>query len=99
MKKETKDTLISFGIAIILFSVFIGLLLMMGCTSQPTQTSVYNPNNVTNNHLVIKWAEGYMIQGVSGSSGTITKIFIPEDNVTCYTFDNYEGGGISCLAS
>lgn len=30
------------------------------------------------------------------NNGRIVKV-IPEDNVTCYVFDNYYGGGISCM--
>jgi len=97
MKKETKDSLISLGIALLVFSLFLGFLLIMGCAStQPGHYNVYN-SNVT--HLTVIWAEGYSVNSMDGSGGTIAKIFIPEDNTTCYTFDNYEGGGISCLAN
>lgn len=96
MKKETKETLISFGIAVIIFSVFLGFLLVMGCATTKTQLpDIYTQN--TTEHLIVIWADGYGEYGNS-NSGTIAKIFIPEDNVTCYTFDNYNGGGISCLA-
>ncbi len=98
MKKETKDSLISLGIALVIFSLFLGFLLIMGCAStQPTQYNVYNSNDT---HLTLIWAEGYGVSGnYGGNAGNIAKLFIPEDNVTCYTFDNYNGGGISCLAN
>jgi hypothetical protein len=99
MKKETKDSIISFGIALVIFSLFLGFLLIMGCASTPLPKN-YNVYNSNDTHLIIVWAEHYSVTGdYSGSSGTIAKLFIPEDNTTCYTFDNYEGGGISCLAN
>jgi hypothetical protein len=101
MKKETKDSLISLGIALVVFSLFLGFLLIMGCASTPpSPPSHYNVYNSNDTHLTIVWAEHYSVTGdYGGNSGTIAKLFIPEDNTTCYTFDNYEGGGISCLAN
>lgn len=40
------------------------------------------------------WISGYIS---NTDQGEIIKVHIPEDNVTCYIFDNYYGGGISCL--
>ena len=98
MKKETKDSLISLGIALIVFSLFLGFLLIMGCSSPPP--SHYNVYNSNDTHLTIIWAAHYSVAGDNGgNAGTIAKLFIPEDNTTCYTFDNFEGGGISCLAN
>lgn len=61
--------------------------LVAGCVSAtPTEPNV--------RHTQVLWDEYFTSQS---SSGAIAKIYIPEDNVTCYTFDNYNGGGISCL--
>lgn len=67
-------------------------LLVTGCVSNGFSPS---PSSPSPNVKVIKvWTSDFI---VDTDSGRVTKILIPEDNMTCYLFDNYYGGGISCI--
>jgi glucose uptake protein GlcU len=78
--------------------IIIGLLMMGVMIAGCTQTSYSNQNqpgvDVESNkgHVHQEWSDG-----VPGEGYWIYKVAIPEDNVTCYVMDNYEGGGISCF--
>jgi hypothetical protein len=63
--------------------VIVICALISGCVSATsTETTI--------THLQIIWTEYF-------NSQSITKIYISEDNVTCYVFNRNNGGGISCL--
>jgi hypothetical protein len=84
--------------------IIIGLLIVgvmiAGCTSYNSQTQVgFNSQSQpgvgvesNNGHVIQEWSDG-----VPGEGYWIYKVTIPEDHVTCYVMDNYEGGGISCF--
>lgn len=69
---------------IIIAIIIIFCVIISGCITS-------TPKIPTDTHLQILWKNYY------NDDESITKIYIPEDNITCYAFDNYYGGGISCI--
>jgi hypothetical protein len=73
------------------YSIIIILLILCifitGCVTGSDMTP-------QDDKIVRVWTSDY-IDDTDG--GRVTKIRVPEDNVTCYVFDNYYGGGISCI--
>lgn len=64
--------------------IMLSLIVIVGCTT--------TASNVEQKHCIIMWEDIYW--GV----GEISKIEIPEDNITCYIFEQYgDEGGISCM--
>lgn len=78
-------------ISVLVTICIIVCILVSGCIT-------VNPNNEEklvetsqNGIFMIEWRD------VFNNGDAVYKLRITEDNVTCYTFDNYHGGGISCL--
>jgi len=68
-------------------------LLITGCVSESgSGSNGFSPS--PNAKVINVWTTDYID---NSDSGRVTKILIPEDNMTCYLFDNYYGGGISCI--
>lgn len=77
---------ICYSIAVVMIIMFTSIA---GCTSTTIEKT-------PTKHIDAQWSERYCTND-SDNSGNIAKIHIPEDDVTCYVLDNYEGGGISCF--
>lgn len=73
---------------IIIIILIILCVIITGCATGS------NLNSPSDDKIVKVWTSDYIS---STDDGRITKIFISEDNVTCYAFDNFYGGGISCI--
>jgi len=70
-------------LTIITISIVIGLILLSGCVTS-------NERIIPEKHIISMWSDydDYL---------SISKISIPEDNVTCYISYTSYGNGISCL--
>jgi len=71
-----------------LIIIILSLLIITGCvTTEQVQTQ-------NQKHVQIIWSENLKDSVID--SNTITKLSIPEDNVTCYMSTGAYKGGISC---
>lgn len=84
--KTYVDIIITMKKYLIIGIILIICIIITGCISS---APVQQPSK--NSHIQIIWTEDY------SNDESITKIYISENNLTCYAYDNYYGGGISCL--
>jgi hypothetical protein len=88
---------------ILIFAIVIAIVSLTatsGCTQNVNQkyqsdmNVIPSPTPIT--HAYLAWSE----QGERANNYgyyEIQKIEIPDDKTVCYIFDNYNGGGISCI--
>ena len=70
--------------------IILGLIVisvMVGCAA----ASWFGNNIVVQSHTNLVWEESV------GTSWDLAKVYIQEDNVTCYLMDGVQSGGITCM--